>query len=276
MAMSALTRSRSLPGFLAKLISLSGGQFDVTEAVTIDATALSSKVIIDANLLSRHFDITATSGDFALRGLELVNGRTTGGNPFFLDTDFNGGAIRSITSDELKLDQVVVRDSQTEGVQADGGGVFAVGNVLLVDSSIRDNRTLGFSAQAGGVLALGDITLDRSHITGNTAEGDNTEAGGLRSEGNVVLTDSSVTGNRTLGDNSDAGGLRALGDVTLLRSVVSGNSTSGERSDAGGMSIGGDLTMSSSTLAGQRHKWILLEGRRCVYFRERADRGQHY
>ena len=58
-------------------ILLGLGEIEITEAVTIDAAALTNNVTIDGNNASRIFNITAASGDFTLAGLTLTGGRTT-------------------------------------------------------------------------------------------------------------------------------------------------------------------------------------------------------
>ena len=60
-------------------ITLAGLELGITEALTIDATALANDVTIDGDEQSRIFNITATSGDFQFNGLTLTGGRTTGG-----------------------------------------------------------------------------------------------------------------------------------------------------------------------------------------------------
>ena len=56
-------------------ITLAGLELEVTEALTIDATALANNVTIDADELSRIFNITAPTGDFQFNGLTLTGGR---------------------------------------------------------------------------------------------------------------------------------------------------------------------------------------------------------
>ena len=59
-------------------ITLGGTELAISEALVIDARPLAANVTIDANELSRIFNITATTGDFTLGGLTLTGGRTTG------------------------------------------------------------------------------------------------------------------------------------------------------------------------------------------------------
>ena len=78
----------------AQTITLGGTELEITEALTIDATALAPNVTVDANQLSRIFNITAATGDFTLAGLTLTGGKTIGDNANSSDTTFSGGAVR--------------------------------------------------------------------------------------------------------------------------------------------------------------------------------------
>ena len=138
-AASAPTRSRSPPRFPGQTITLGGTELAISEALTIDARPLAANVTIDANELSRIFNITATTGDFTLGGLTLTGGRTT-------DQRFQtgrGGAIRSLTTGNLTLDQSTVSGNSTAGDCAYGGGIFADGAVTLTQSTVSGNSTAG-------------------------------------------------------------------------------------------------------------------------------------
>ena len=58
-------------------ITLGGTELAIAEALTIDARPLAANMTINANQLSRIFNITAASGDFMLGGLTLSGGNTT-------------------------------------------------------------------------------------------------------------------------------------------------------------------------------------------------------
>src|SRR3954471_4069197 len=79
-------------------ILLKQGELKITDALTINGPG-ASVLTIDASQLSRIFNITATSGDYAISGIMTTGGKTIGSNlltsPPYLATTFNGGAIRS-------------------------------------------------------------------------------------------------------------------------------------------------------------------------------------
>src|SRR5688572_28290360 len=58
-------------------ILLSGGQLQISQALSVDATALAGGLTINGQRQSRIFNITAETGDFTIAGLTLTRGRTT-------------------------------------------------------------------------------------------------------------------------------------------------------------------------------------------------------
>jgi hypothetical protein len=229
-------------GFATQLsggtISLTGGEIQITESLTIDATELAENITINANLQSRIFNITAETGDFAINGLTLIGGRTTA-------SDADGGAIRSDTGGNLTLTQSNVSGSRTEGNGANGGGIFASGSVTLIQSTVSGNRTIGFNATGGGIYSNGIVTLTYSTVSDNSS--DHTGGGGVLTRGNITLTYSTVSGNT----GSAGGGIYAYGNVTLNQSTVSGNNTGGGSiSRGGGIAATGTVTLTQSTVSG--------------------------
>ncbi|QDT00818.1 choice-of-anchor Q domain-containing protein [Adhaeretor mobilis] len=222
-------------------ISLNTGEIAISEAVTIDATALANNVTIDANLLSRIFNITTTTGDFQFNGLTLKGGQTTGFHANSSDNTYSGGAIRSLTTGNLTLDSSTISGNSTAGYYVSGGGVFAAGDVTLTSSTISGNNSYGYG---GGVSADGNVTLTNSTVSGNSSY---SSGGGVSADGNVTLTGSTVSGNSVTGSYSYGGGVFAAGDVTLTGSTVSGNSGV---DDGGGVFAFGNVTLTGSTVSG--------------------------
>ena len=107
-------------------IFLGLGEFELTEAATIVGPG-QELLTIDAQQNSRIFNITATTGDYTIAGLALTGGRTTGGNINSVDTTFSGGAVRSLTTGSLTIDQSTVSNNNTTGNYARGGGIFSGG-----------------------------------------------------------------------------------------------------------------------------------------------------
>ena len=229
-------------------VILGGAELEITEALSIDATALNDQITIDANDASRIFNITATTGDFTLAGLTLTGGRTTGDNGIVSDNTFSGGAVRSLSSGNLTIDQSTVSGNSTTGNRAEGGGLYSTGVLTLTDSTVSENTTTGAYSRGGGIYSFG-VTLADSVVSGNSTAGYRGVGGGIRSVGNVTLTGSTVSGNSTASVYADGGGINATGFVTLTSSTVSGNSTSGNYSRGGGISAG-TVTLTGSTVSG--------------------------
>ena len=232
-------------------IELGGIEMGITEALTIDATALAQNVTIDANESSRIFKITATTGNFTLAGLTLTGGRTNRDKANFSDTTFSGGAVRSLTTGHLTVDQSTISGNSTEGVGAQGGGIFSSGDVTLTSSTLTGNSTTGYGAQGGGIFSSGTITLTSSTVSRNGTAGSSADGGGIFSSGNLTLKSSTVSGNSTAGTQASGGGIFSIsGDVSLTSSTVSGNSTTGNYAPGGGVYSSGDVLLTNSTISG--------------------------
>jgi len=203
-----------------------GSELQITDTLTIDATALPQNVTIDANNGSRIFNIddplsTTENFNVTLAGLNFTGGRTIGNNVDFSDTTYSGGAIRSLTTGNLTLDQSTVSGNTTTGANASGGGIFIFaadgsGAVTLTDSTVSGNSTTGAfpndasDGRGGGIYtSSGAVTLTSSTVSGNSATG--------------AFADGAVSGNTS---DSDGGGLATYyGAVTLTGSTVSGNTS---------------------------------------------------
>ena len=139
----AIIFSSGLFDGLPKTLALTAGQLELTSGVIIAGPA-GQLLTIDAEQNSRLFDIAEGSDDYAFSELMLTGGLTT-------ELQAQGGAIRSLTTGELSCGEVAVTRNATSGNFSGGGGVFAMGSVVLVDSSITDNFTLGSGSGGGGI-----------------------------------------------------------------------------------------------------------------------------
>jgi hypothetical protein len=252
---SAVEQSNANPGadsiiFDASLagdaIVLGGSEIEITEALVIDARPLAAGITVDADQASRIFNITASTGDFALGGLTLTGGRTTAGS-----LAGRGGAIRSLTNGNLTLDRSTVSGSSTIGQIAGGGGIFAIGSVTLTQSTVGGNSTSGSDAMGGGIFSRGAVTLTQSTVSGNYTVGDFASGGGIDARYSATLDQSTVSGNSTAGDGANGGGIHAR-NVTITQSTVSNNSTTGIQADGGGIYSFGSVTLTQSTVTDNR------------------------
>ena len=266
------------------LIRLIQGELEVTDGLTIDASAatdvtitgdsngddatVSGTFITDAiasfggtsgdmdDLLddnSRVLNFTGATGDLTLTNLTLTGGRTTGNNPFApappSEITFSGGAIRFLSNGSLQIESSIVAGNSTSGYSADGGGVYAsTGAIYLTNSNVSQNNTSGSFARGGGIFAYSsDVFLSSSSVDGNSA----TSAGGgiYTFDGNVSLSNSNVDRND---GGSDGGGIYTRsGDVSLSSSAVNANSTASEGARGGGIyTRSGNVVLSNSSVDG--------------------------
>ena len=257
-----ITFDNALDGGVIEL-DIALGELTITDALTIDATALAGGLTIDAQEQSRIFNIDDGSGAFAndfdvtIAGLTLTGGMMTGDNADSLDTTFSGGAIHSLTIGHLTIVHSTIRNNITSGDHAYGGGVFAAGDVTVIQSTVSGN----LSGAGGGIFAkYGAVTLVESTVSGNWSG----YGGGIFSKyGVVTLVESTVSGN--LSGNGGGGIFSKYGAVTVTQSTVSGNQALGTSSGicactpdinpilfstgtGGGIFAGGAVTISQSTV----------------------------
>lgn len=210
----------------------------ITDELTIEGNGLT----IDAGNDRRVLNFNTSSGNLTLQGLTLINGSTRGAdnaerNGVFTagNTENSGGAIRFASSGTLTLDNTRIHDSRTHGQGAVGGGVFALGDVVLTNGSrVSRNGTRGDDA-AGGGIAAGNVTVNSSSfIYSNTTEGDSAPGGGIFATEAVDVTNATVFGNQTEGEFSTGGGI-AADEVRLTGAFVGLNRTDGDASMGGGV-----------------------------------------
>jgi hypothetical protein len=242
-----ITFAESMSG---QTILLGGTQLNITEGLTIDATALAENVTIDAQQQSRVISFSAFPGDLTLSRLVVQNGRTTGNGPLG-----EGGGIQFLSTGTLTLIESTLSGNSTTGDGAYGGGIFAhMGRVTLTNSVLSGNSTAGAGAKGGAIYSDGgDVTLNQSTLSGNSTTGDSSDGGGINSyTGAVTLNQSTLSGNSTTRNFSQGGGIYSYsGAVTLNQSTLSGNSTEGQDSEGGGIYVSlGSVTLDQSTLTG--------------------------
>jgi hypothetical protein len=227
-------------GMSGQQIDLGGSEFEITEALIIDAAPLAHNVTINAREQSRIFNITATTGDFTLAGLTLTGGRTTGDDDAGLgQTSHRGGAIRSRTAGLLTLQETRVSGNSTTGSQAVGGGIYAAGAIALTQSTISGNSTTGAAAGGGGVFVSGLVRLTQSTISGNRIDGDESHGGGVFVNGPLTLMQSTIADNHATGSDSLGGGVFQTDSadddpVSIRSSIIAGNTAAGGSPDLSG------------------------------------------
>ncbi|MCA9055718.1 MAG: right-handed parallel beta-helix repeat-containing protein, partial [Planctomycetaceae bacterium] len=237
---------------LSGVISLTLGQIDVTQDVTITGNGPMHS-IIDANAASRVLDLWGVNIDVTLTGLTLRNGRLTGNGVNTLDSTFGGAAIRSRTSGTLTLNDCTLVNNATTGDYAEGGAIWTNnGPVSLHRTTIAGNSTAGQGSHGGGIFSwIAPVTFLDSTLSGNTTLGVNAEGGGLFSNfGATTATNSTVSGNMIYGNSMRGGGLHVRSAaVSVTNSTIADNHSI--NGDAGGIlaDSGAALTVRNSIVA---------------------------
>ncbi|MEM6429779.1 MAG: choice-of-anchor Q domain-containing protein, partial [Deinococcota bacterium] len=211
-------------------ITLTSGALITTLAnLTIDASALTNPVTVDANNASQVF-FHSGGGTFAINNLEVTGGSVDGG---LLST---GGGIRS------RGTAVIVTNSTISGnfARDSGGGISSNGDVTLTNSTISGNSA-GFIG-GGGIFSVGTVTVTNSIVSGNSTN--NGDGGGIFSDsGAVTVTNSTISGNNA---NNGGGGIFSLLAATITNSTISGNSAGA----GGGIHGRSNVMVTNSAISG--------------------------
>ena len=234
-------------------ISLTTGQIDITEALTINGPT--SGQTIDANETARIFGVTAAGQVLTLRNLELKRGATDQGTAAGNCTSGSGQgaavcALGAVLLNNSTITQSFTLNAGGGGIYVENGDLIAIRSVVTVNSIFNANPAEG----GGGIYVKnGAVALLESVVAGNHTYGPFAAGGGIFVDGGaLIMSNSTLSGNGTLDDFAPGGGAHvANGDVEILASTVSGNSTASAatQSFGGGLSVvDGDMTISASTV----------------------------
>ncbi|MEM8946951.1 MAG: choice-of-anchor Q domain-containing protein [Planctomycetota bacterium] len=214
-------------------IVLSLGQVEAEAGASIDASALPSGISIDAQDLSRVFDIRPGEEDTAFKNLWLKNGNAG---------EEDGGAIRFRGNSRISIERTAVSDSSG----ARGGGI-AASNLEVFESEIRGN-----SAITGGgiyVYQFGDVSIQGSTVSGN-------HGGGVYAA--EVLYSS--------GEDQDLNS-----SVSILSSTISGNAAGHGVSVNGFLFEVPDFVLPENALLRIQDSTIVDNGQAGIYFEITED-----
>jgi hypothetical protein len=166
---------------------------------------------VDANRTSQVFRHEGL-GWLRIRGMTIARGL------YQRRTNIFGGCIYSTGSIELWGSLVHwCRAEGTPAIGAWGGGIYARGDVRLIDSQVLGNTAAGSYSRGGGIATSGHLTAIRSRICGNHAR---FEGGGARAGRGVTINYTTISNN--------TGGALAMtplrrGDNVIANSTISGN-----------------------------------------------------
>lgn len=227
------------------------GDLDITKEVFI-VGAGKYQTVIDGDGIDRVLDVHA-GGHLTLRDLTITGGQAIGTG----QSGMGGGILVRDASATLTLERVLI--SKNNAIR--GAGIFSVGTVTIVDSTIADNGIGWATDLGGGVYAAGSISLNRVTLHGNqavigggifqaagshtlslhnvTVSGNHASAagGGLYAQAAAEVSHSTFTLN-----HADIGGgiRRYSGTMTINNSIVAQNDAHVDRDIAGAFSSTGN------------------------------------
>lgn len=186
--------------------------------------------------------ITLTSGSI---GIAAANVTLQGPGQQSLTISGNGSSqIFSSYGGNLTIDGLTL----TDGSNANGGCLYAYGNLLISNSTITGcvaNDASQPHSYGGAIDAIGDLTLINSTVSGNTAEGDSAFGGAIYVYGagttiqNSVISDNAAIAHGTTGALKFAlgGGLAAIYGLEVSGSTIEHNRAVADV----GLAIGGGV-----------------------------------
>jgi Concanavalin A-like lectin/glucanases superfamily len=225
---SAITFTNTLSG---QTILLTSGQIEVSNNVTIDASALPKGIAINGNASSHIFQVDA-SVTVVLDALTITNGSDP--------VDGNAGGIYNFGTLTVNLCKITGNASSYWG-----GGINNRGTMIVNQCTISANTALF----ACGIENQGMMTLNQSTVSGHSAAA---AVGGIDNlSGTLTLNNSTVAGNSCTDTRHGAGGIWNRGStLTLNNSTIANNSAPVGDESAGGIINDATLNMTNSVVAG--------------------------
>lgn len=207
------------PSLLGGTISLTAGELEVTDDLIIQGGDLG--LTIDAQGLSRIFNLGSSGGLIGINNLELTNGVAD-----------QGGAIQNLGPGTTRLTNVTLTNNTATGLVG-GGGIFTdFGNLFATNLVATGNVASGTSGSGGALLQLsGRVGLFDSVLQSNVA---NRAGGGIEVVDGSFFASDITLGATGLGNIAGPEGSAAPGNgggfhitgtafATFLGGSVTGN-----------------------------------------------------
>jgi hypothetical protein len=192
--------------------------------------------------------ITLTTGELAIDKDLTIAGR--GADLLTVSGNHVTRVLNITAAVNVAISGLTIADGQVPH-QVNGGGIYNVGMLTVVDSTLRDNSTPAVvnGGAGGGIYNAGTLTVVDSTFSGNVAGGGdfgNNGGGGIYSSGMLTVVDSTFSNNfGILGGAIDNGANQA----TIINSSFRGNASHGEGSGGGGIANFGTMTVTGSTFS---------------------------
>jgi len=192
------------------------GDLDISGNLTITGQGAAATTI-DANHISRIFQVTTTTAQVSISGITLTNGTSN---------SLGGGAIANAGS--LTLTDSTLVNNNYVGGSGGGGAIYNAGTLTLDhvtldtnESLIRDisNQITGGSS-GGSIFNAVNATLDASYttISNNSSY---TSGGGLYNQGTATLSTATIRNNASTIQHG--GGIHNTGTLSVSHSLIDGN-----------------------------------------------------
>ncbi|MEL7462999.1 MAG: choice-of-anchor Q domain-containing protein [Pseudomonadota bacterium] len=234
---------------LEGVIRLTLGQMNVSDDVTInggnvitisgdadddDTTDARGVTDVDASAgrLDDNTRIFTSISDLTLEGLTITGGRTEG-NSLFSGFSNQGGAIHvDGAGNTLTIRSSTIAGNSTNGLNSEGGAIYADGDLIISDSTISGNVTQGERSFGGAIYAQSAVTITNTTIAYNETQGDRGYGGALFADGGyVAIYNSTIVGNRALGEIANnasfnvGSAIYSDDDITIHNSIILDNSS---------------------------------------------------
>jgi predicted outer membrane repeat protein len=187
-----------------------------TENLTVDKALTfvgegAASTFVDGGGTDRVFTMTA---EVSLADLTIQNGRTLDG----------GGGIS--TTFPLTLTSMAVMSNTAVGAvgaNANGGGIFAAGPVVIINTTFTAND--GGTDYGGAIYSQGSsLTLTNATFAGNRS---GTGGAIYKDNGSLAITNSSFLGNRAISGQGGALYNDTVSDPVITNAIFSGNWSNG-------------------------------------------------
>lgn len=206
------------------------GDLDVTGGLTINGAGAVS-TIIDGGGIDRVLTVHPGATD-QINAVTIRNGNPGAGF----------GAAGILNSGKLTLSKSSVTNNTGDNF---GGGIYNVGTITLIDTTVSDNILLGFnlSGGGGGIFSSGTMTMTRTTVSGNSTIG---RGGGIYNlDQTLTIINSTISGNTAL----NGGGIfNRFGTVNLTHVTLTGNTAT---DNGGGIwNFSGTATLANTIVSG--------------------------
>ena len=212
--------------------------------ITLSSTLVISKnltidggdhaVTVSGNNVVRVFNVT-NNAQAAFNALTVSHGQGDTSDCVFVDATCGGG-VKVTGGAALTLTHSAVITSAAQ----QGGGIFNLGSLTLVQSTVASNSA---EYQGAGIDSYGALTVQDSVFAGNTTSGN---AGAIHQNGPLTIQTSIISGNSAAGSG---GGLYIYNSpwAAVISSTIANNSVGAW---GGGIISGAALTIVNSTISG--------------------------